>query len=79
MATLELNRNPNSTLNVSVRESDIYSETVYVKFEHIISPENIRDVNLMFITPTELELLGKFLIRQADEIRTAQAVRKETV
>lgn len=75
MAILNLHTNSNFTLDVSVRESDRYSEQVYLKFEHCISPENIRGVNQMFMTPSQLELLGKFLIRQANEIRTDQAVR----
>lgn len=75
MATLHLHTGPDFTLDVSVRESDTYTEDVFVKFEHYISPENIRGVNEMFMTPLQLELLGKFLIRQADEIRTDQAVR----
>jgi len=77
MATMQLHTNPNFSLDVTVRESDKYSEAVYLKFEHYISPENIRGVNQMFMTPTQLELIGRFLIRQADEIRTEQAVRKE--
>jgi hypothetical protein len=76
MATLQLHTNPNFSLDVSVRESDKYSKAVYLKFEHYISPENIRGVNQMFMTPIQLELLGRFLIRQADEIRTEQSFRE---
>jgi len=75
MSTLQLHTNPNFSLDVTVRESDKYSKEVYLKFEHYISPENIKGVNQMFMTPKQLELLGKFLIRQADEIRTEQACR----
>jgi hypothetical protein len=75
MAQLRINANPTFTIDVTVRESDEYSESVYVKFDRHVLPEEIRGCSEMFLTPTQVEQLGRFLIRQADEIRTAQDIR----
>jgi hypothetical protein len=79
MSKFQLRPNTNFALDVSVRESDAYSESVYLRFEHCISPENISGMSEVFMTPLQLEMLGKFLIRRADEIRTEQAVRKDPI
>lgn len=76
MATLRIDSNESFETKVIVRESDEYSEQVYLRLERHYIPEEIRGVNEMFLSPTQLEFLGRFLVRQADEIRTAQAQRK---
>ena len=72
MAQLRINVNPTVTLDVTVRESDEYTESAYVKFEHHMSSEEIQGCNEMFLTPEQLDQLARFLMRQADEIRSAQ-------
>jgi hypothetical protein len=62
--------------NVTVRESDEYTSQVYMRFDRHIVPENVRGTNEMFMTATQLEALGRFLVKQADEIRTAQSFRE---
>jgi hypothetical protein len=73
MATLNLNKNE---IEVTVRESDEYTESVYVRLDRLF-PKERRGCNEMFLTPSDLEFLGRFLVRQADEIRTAQEFRKK--
>ena len=77
MAQLRIDTNDTIETIVTVRESDEYSSMAYVRFDRHIFPEDIRGTHEIFMTPIDLELLGRFLVRQADEIRTAQAVRDE--
>ncbi len=72
MSQLQININPDVTLDVTVRESDKYTNSAYVKFEHHMSSGEIQGCNEMFLTPEQLDQLSRFLMRQADEIRSAQ-------
>lgn len=76
MAVLRINANPTFTIDVTVRESDKYSEAVYVRFDRSILPEDITGVSEMFLTPNQLDNFGRFLIRQAEEINQAQVYRR---
>jgi hypothetical protein len=38
---------------------------------------NVRRTDEVFLTPIRLELLGRFLIRKADELKTAHAMREQ--
>ena len=76
MTSLRIDSNESFSTEVTVRESDKYSQAAYVKFERHYIPEEVRGVNEMFMTPNELETLGRFLCRQADEIRRQQNERK---
>lgn len=78
MASLKIDVDSTFDVDVTVRESDKYSKLVLVKLEKNFAPESVHACNELFLTPTQLELLGRFLVRQADEIRTAQAVRSQT-
>ena len=75
MSLLQINANPTFTIDVTVRESDEYSKAVYVKFERNVIPEDVHGCHEMFLTPGQLEHLGRFFMRKADEIRTEQANR----
>ena len=77
MSILNLDTAPNCVVAVTVRESDNYTEKVYVSFERHMFQTSTKGCDEMFITPGQLELMGKFLIRQADEIRTAQSQRSK--
>lgn len=76
MAKLRIDNNETYVTEVTVRESDKYSEFAYVKFDRNMIPEEIRGCNEMFITPNQLELLGKFFVRQAEEIRQEKRLRE---
>lgn len=78
MSILNLDTNPGNTIAVTVRESDTYTETAYVSFERQSFQNSTRGCDEMFLTPTQLETMGRFFIRQADEIRTAQSIRSKT-
>jgi len=78
MATLKINVDSTFDVDVTVRESDKYSQLAFVKFEKNFRPEHIHACNELFLTPTQLELLGRFFIRQADAMQTAQSIRKKT-
>jgi hypothetical protein len=76
MAQLRIPVNNTFDIDVEVRESDKYSEQVYLKFERRMKDsDSPRSCDKLFLSPKELETLGRFLIRQADDIRTAQDVR----
>lgn len=76
MAKLRINGSGSLVTEVTVKESDTYSDFAYIKFDKSIVPENIRGCSEMFITPEQLELLGKFFIRQAEEIRQEKKSRE---
>jgi hypothetical protein len=78
MATLRLDTNNSFSINTTVRESDPYSESVFIKFEMEPTLGSIRRMDEMFLTPDELDRLGRFFIRQASEISMAQAERHLT-
>jgi hypothetical protein len=75
MATLHINTTEQFSVDATVRESDKYSEDIFVKFTRGYSADDNTGCSEMFLTPNQLENLGRFFIRQADEIRTAQEVR----
>lgn len=75
MAVYRIEQAGSLVTDISVRESDEYSEMVYMNIERHIVPENVRGTNEVYMTPVQLEQLGRFLMKQAEEIRTAQAVR----
>jgi hypothetical protein len=78
MAQLRINANDTFTIDVTVCESDEYTESAYIRIDRHMVSEEIRGCNEMFLTTTQLDQLGRFLIRQVDEIRTAQEYRKST-
>ena len=78
MATLKLDIDSTFDVDVTVRESDKYSQLAFVKFEKNFHPEGIHACNELFLTPTQLDLLGRFFIRQADEMQSIQSLRKKT-
>jgi hypothetical protein len=75
MATLRINSDALTPVEVTVRESDPITKSVFVEIIRRTETDGHRGCNEMFITPEQLESLGRFLIRQADEIRTAQVMR----
>lgn len=77
MSTLQLYTSKQAAVNAEVRESDKYSESIFVKFTRTQSPDDNSGCSEMFLTPSQLENLGRFLVKQADEIRTAQQIRNK--
>lgn len=69
MTTYRIDSNDTFSTEVTVRESDQYTRAAYVKFERHYIPEEIRACNEMFMSPSELERLGMFLIEQARSMR----------
>lgn len=78
MTTLQLKTNNSFSINASVRESDPYSESVYMKFEMDPVIGHSARMDEMFLTPDQLEELGKFLVQEAKTIRETQVVRALT-
>lgn len=76
MSTIRISSNETFFTDVSVRESDKYTESVLVRFDRNHIPSQPAEYNEMFLTPLELEALGKFFISCAEEIKTAQTLRK---
>jgi hypothetical protein len=75
MATLRINDNETFVATVTCQESDKYTKDAYVKFERHDICEDIRGCNELFLSPDELETLGKFLVNQAEVIRRQQEAR----
>lgn len=78
MAKLIIESNNSFNTEITVRESDEYTEAVFLKFERNYIPEKRSGVNEMFMTPDELDRIGRFFLRQADEISKLQAHRHLT-
>lgn len=76
MAILEQHIHPNFVTTVEVRESDEYTQQVLVKITKQYKDGDIKSSGEMFLSPIQLENLGRFLVRQAEEIKTAQASRE---
>ena len=78
MSTLELKVNELCEVDVTVRESDPYTEMVYVNIDRrYYTSKKIDGCSEMFMSATQLEQLGRFLIRKAEEISTAQEIRRK--
>jgi len=75
-ATMIIKANDTFTVDVTVSDSNAYDEAVQVKFQHNFGHGKVHRTDEIFLTPIQLELLGRFLIRQADELRTAQSFRE---
>ncbi len=75
MATLTLNRDSTSPVDVVVRESDLHSESVLLKLTRSVLQGTPCGCSEVFMTPSQLDHLGRFLIRQAEEIRISQEMR----
>ncbi len=75
MTTHQINNNPAFVSTVTVRESDEYTQAAYVKFERQDMLEDIRGCNEMFLSVSELENLGRFLIAQSQLILQQQVKR----
>lgn len=67
----------NHSVTVSVSESDKYSEMVYVDINRMTEDGN-RPCNEFFLSPQKLDLLGRYFIRHAEEIRVAQEIRNKS-
>lgn len=72
MATLILQANNTFTIDVSVSGDDGYSDAVQVKIENNFGDDKVHGTDELFLTPNHMELLGRFLIRQADELRNSR-------
>lgn len=76
MALLKIEGNEMFDVDVTTRESDEYTKKMFLKFELNYNPDKIRAAHEMFLTPAQMDLLGRFLIREAAEVRTAQGNRE---
>jgi len=79
MSQLRIDANDMFTIDITVRESDPYTKAVFVKFERNYLPESRQGCDEMFLTTDQLESLGRFLCRQADEIRRARHPQHLTI
>lgn len=73
MNTLEFKLDPLSITNFSVRESDEYTKQVYLMLTRISDKGITERCNEIFLSANQLDLLGRFLCRQASEIQFKQA------
>ena len=72
MATLILQANKTFTIDVFVSEDNGYTDSVLVKIEQNFGNNEVNRTTEVFLTPNHMELLGRFLIRQADELRNSR-------
>jgi hypothetical protein len=75
MSKLVIETNQTFKTDVEVRESDEHSKTIFVsiKRNHQTHDEAAFE---MFLSATQLEQLGRYFTRQAEDIRNIQAHRK---
>ena len=66
-------------LEISVSESDSYSKLIRVQIDKNHGVGKIHGSSEMFLTADQLETLGRFLIRQADDVRSSQEIRSNHV
>jgi hypothetical protein len=76
MTTFTLKTNNSFSINTTVRESDEYTESVYIKFEMDPVIGHSARVDEMFMTTNELRNLGHFLVEQAKMIEADQKARR---
>jgi hypothetical protein len=70
MSTLILETNPMFTTDVQVETTGAHTEQACVKImHHYRDSGSSHRTSELFLTPTQLELMGRFLIRQAEELR----------
>lgn len=74
MAKLVIDSNPTFTTDVVVRESDLITESVFVSLKRNFGSTEIATGEL-FLTPAQLDQIGRFFVRRAEEIRQAQLNR----
>ena len=74
MAKLVIDSNPTFTTDVEVRESDKFTESVFVSLKRNFGTTEIAAGEL-FLTPSQLDQIGRFFVRQAEEIRQSQLHR----
>jgi len=70
MPKLVLRSNTTFTTEVSVRKSDAYSDSIYVRIDTITEPGGDIHTKELFLTPDELSALGKFFQKEADAVRS---------
>ncbi len=75
MSTLHLGTSDAVYIDITVEESDRYTETVRLKIDRECIPGRVQGCNEVFITPRHLDAIGRFMIRQAEEIRNIQKFR----
>lgn len=75
-ATMIIKANNTFTVDITVSDGNQYDDSVQLKFARNFGAGKVHGTDELFLTPIQMELLGKFLIRQADEIRTAQSFRE---
>jgi hypothetical protein len=76
MSKLVIESNNMFRTEVIARQSDEHSGLAYLHLERIYTDKMSGESYDIFMTPTQLETLGRFFIRQADEISAEQLVRK---
>lgn len=75
MNKLTIHCNDAFSIDITVRESDKYTEAVYLKLERHYIPEDIHGTNELFLTTEQLEKLGDFFIEKSMEIKEIQKER----
>ena len=70
MSTLILETNPMFTTDVVVNSTGEHTQQACVKLMHRYRESGtIAKTGELFLTPTQLELVGRFFLRQAEELR----------
>jgi hypothetical protein len=72
MATLRIKTNNMFDTLITVRESDPYSKSVYLKLEADVEDAGMRSCTDHFMTSVQLIELGQFLITEAKRLEIAK-------
>lgn len=75
MTTLKIDTNSTFDLDITLRESDKYSGLAFLQFEKNYGEGQSHGSSQMFLTPEQLDTIGRFLIDQASKIQAEQEIR----
>lgn len=72
MAKLSLDTNPLFSTDITVEGIHSDANSVYLRFQNAYVSGKQKRCDEMFLTPIQLELIGRFLVRQALELQQKQ-------
>lgn len=75
MTTHTINNNETFSIDIAVRESDKYTQSVYMRVDMNYHTEGFRGTHEVFMTTEEMRQLGYFLVNEAKMIEAEQKSR----
>lgn len=76
MSEFNIDITKTESISFAARESDTYSNLIVLDIKRELDSVMIGGTSEMYLTPTQMDLLGRFLIRTAESVREEQKNRK---